>query len=61
MRKEKEGKGLTTEQDRPQEVGQTVGTTPNKAEVTSANPPPPLMWTYQKKKKGTRSSKFQMN
>jgi pentatricopeptide repeat protein len=33
------------------EVVQSVGTTPREANVTTSNPPPPLVWTCQKKKK----------
>jgi hypothetical protein len=33
------------------EVAQSVRITPNKVEVTSLNPPLPLVWTCQKKKK----------
>jgi hypothetical protein len=33
-----------------QEIAQSAGTTPNEAKVTSSNPPPPLVWTCQKKK-----------
>jgi hypothetical protein len=33
-----------------QEVVQSARTMPNEADVTSSNPPPSLVWTYQKKK-----------
>jgi hypothetical protein len=32
----------------PQEVAQSAGITLIKVEVTSSNPPPPLVWTCQK-------------
>jgi hypothetical protein len=35
----------------PQKVTRSVRITPNKVEVTSLNPPPPLLRTCQKKKK----------
>jgi hypothetical protein len=35
----------------PQEVAQSAGTTPNKAEVTSSNPPSPFCVDMSKKKK----------
>jgi hypothetical protein len=35
----------------PQEIAQSVRTTPNETEITSSNLPPPLVWTCQKKKK----------
>jgi hypothetical protein len=34
-----------------QEITQSIRTTPNKVEVTSSNPHPPLVWTCQQKKK----------
>jgi pentatricopeptide repeat protein len=35
----------------PKEVVQSVGITPHEANVTISNPPSPLVWTCQKKKK----------
>jgi hypothetical protein len=35
----------------PQEVAQLTGTTPNEAEVTNSNPPPPSYVDISKKKK----------
>jgi hypothetical protein len=44
----------------PQEVGQSVGTTPNEAEVSSSNPSPPSCVNMSKKKKNSEllASKF---
>jgi hypothetical protein len=35
----------------PQEVTQSAGTTPHEAEITSSNPPSPLLCGHVKKKK----------
>jgi hypothetical protein len=38
----------------PQEIAQSAGTTPYEADVTSSNPPSPLLCGYVKKNKNTK-------